>query len=114
MNGFTVIANNLQGYCSLYNRQGVFLGNIELSEQINTQESIKVVDILSSTGLQIKLDPGILIIYFGFLFLMLSTLISYITYSQIWLIRKNNQIFLGGNTTRALFEFESEFFQLIN
>jgi hypothetical protein len=27
---------------------------------------------------------------------MLSTLISYITYSQIWIIQKNQKIFIGG------------------
>lgn len=53
------------------------------------------MDILSSTGLQIKADPGILLIYLGFLFLMVSTLISYITYSQIWLVQDKRKFLLG-------------------
>ena len=72
-----------------------------------------MVDILSSTGLQIKTDPGIPLIYTGFFFLMLSTLISYLTYSQIWVIKNNKEIFIGGNTTRGTFEFEIEFLKLI-
>ena len=44
---------------------------------------------------------------------MISTLISYITYSQIWIYQKNSQVFIGGNTTRAAFEFELEFFNYI-
>jgi cytochrome c biogenesis protein len=72
-----------------------------------------LVEILSSTGLQIKSDPGIFLIYLGFLFLMLSTLISYITYSQIWVIKDNRKIFIGGTTNRAVFEFELEFFKFI-
>ena len=111
--GTVGIIDNLQGYCSLYNNQGLFLGNIELNEKIKNQDSIQLVEILSSTGLQIKIDPGIPVIYIGFFFLMISTLISYITYSQIWIIQKKNQIFIGGNTTRALFEFELEFFKII-
>ena len=111
--GIIGIIDNLQGYCSLYNNQGLFLGNLELNEKINNQYQIQLVEILSSTGLQIKTDPGIPIIYIGFLFLMISTLISYITYSQIWIIQKNNQIFIGGNTTRALFDFELEFLKII-
>ena len=71
------------------------------------------MEIISSTGLQIKTDPGIPIIYLGFFFLMISTLISYITYSQIWIIQKNKKIFIGGNTNRAIFEFELEFFKFI-
>ena len=111
--GLIGILDNLQGYCSVYDNKGLFLGNLELNEKLIKQNQIQLVEILSSTGLQIKTDPGIPIIYIGFFFLMVSTLISYITYSQIWMIQKNNQVFIGGSTTRALFEFELEFFNLI-
>lgn len=107
--GFNIVIDNLQGYCSLYDIQGRLLGNLELNENLKNNFRIQLVDILSSTGLQIKLDPGIPIIYSGFLLLMISTLISYITYSQIWIYQKNFQIFIGGNTSRATFEFELEF-----
>ena len=72
-----------------------------------------MLEIISSTGLQIKTDPGIPVIYAGFFFLMISTLISYITYSQIWIIQKNKKIFIGGNTNRAIFEFELEFLKFL-
>lgn len=112
-NGIIVIIDNVQGYCSIYNEIGKFLGNLELNESANFQNSISLLEIISSTGLQIKTDPGIPIIYTGFFFLMISTLISYITYSQIWIIQKNQKIFIGGNTNRAVFEFELEFFKFI-
>ena len=112
-NGIIAIIDNLQGYCSIYNEMGQFLGNIELNETVNFQQSLSFLEIISSTGLQIKTDPGIPVIYMGFFFLMVSTLISYITYSQIWIIQKNQKIFIGGNTNRAVFEFELEFFKFI-
>jgi cytochrome c biogenesis protein len=112
-NGIIAIIDNVQGYCSIYNEIGKFLGNIELNESVNFQRSISLLEIISSTGLQIKTDPGIPVIYTGFFFLMVSTLISYITYSQIWIIQKNQKIFIGGNTNRAIFEFELEFFKFI-
>ena len=112
-NGIIAIIDNLQGYCSIYNEMGQFLGNIELNETVNFQQSLSFLEIISSTGLQIKTDPGIPVIYMGFFFLMVSTLISYITYSQIWIIQKNQKIFIGGNTHRAVFEFELEFFKFI-
>jgi cytochrome c biogenesis protein len=111
--GIIAIIDNLEGYCSIYNDNGIFLGNLELNEKIINREELTLIEILSSTGLQIKSDPGIPLIYIGFFFLMLSTLISYITYSQIWLIKENQRIFIGGNTTRAVFEFELEFFKFI-
>ena len=112
-NGIIIIMDNLQGYCSIYDEMGKFIGNIELNETINFQQSISLLEIISSTGLQIKTDPGIPIIYIGFFFLMISTLISYLTYSQIWIIQKNRKIYIGGNTNRAIFEFELEFFKFI-
>lgn len=111
--GIIAIIDNLEGYCSIYNDKGAFLGNLELNETIKNNEQLTLVEILSSTGLQIKSDPGIPVIYTGFFFLMLSTLISYITYSQIWIIKQNQKIFIGGNTSRAMFEFELEFFKFI-
>lgn len=111
--GFVIIADNLQGYCSIYNEVGQFLGNVELNETINLKSPLTLIEIISSTGLQIKTDPGIPIIYAGFFFLMLSTLISYITYSQIWIIQNNNKLFIGGTTNRAVFDFELEFFKFV-
>ena len=111
--GIVIIIDNLEGYCSMYNESGKFLGNIELNESVKFQRPITLLEIISSTGLQIKTDPGIPIIYLGFFLLMGSTLISYITYSQIWIIQKNHQIFIGGNTNRAVFEFELEFFKFL-
>ena len=111
--GIVAIIDNLQGYCSIYNETGKFLGNIELNETMIFNRPIILSEIISSTGLQIKTDPGIPIIYIGFFFLMLSTLISYITYSQIWIIQKNQKLFIGGTTNRALFDFELEFFKFL-
>ena len=111
-NGNIIIIDNLEGYCSIYNEIGQFLGNIELNETIKLDQPITLLEIISSTGLQIKTDPGIPMIYSGFFFLMISTLISYITYSQIWIIQKDQKIFIGGNTNRAIFEFELEFFKI--
>jgi len=111
--GLIVIIDNLEGYCSIYNDLGVFLGNLELNETINFNGLFTLLDIISSTGLQIKTDLGIPIIYTGFFLLMLSTLVSYITYSQIWIVERQNKFFIGGTTNRAIFDFELEFFKFI-
>lgn len=112
--GIIALIDNLEGYCSIYNESGTFLGNIELNETVNFKQPLTFLEIISSTGLQIKTDPGIPLIYLGFFFLMVSTLLSYISYSQIWIIQKNKKLFIGGTTNRALFNFELEFFKLIN
>jgi cytochrome c biogenesis protein len=112
-NGMIALIDNLEGYCSFYSETGKFLGNIEINETVNFKQPFTLLEIISSTGLQIKTDPGIPFIYIGFFFLMLSTLISYITYSQIWIIQKSQKLFIGGTTNRAIFDFELEFFKII-
>ena len=112
-NGLLLLLDNLEGYCSIYNKMGQFLGNLEINEILNFNQPIMFSEILSSTGLQVKTDPGIPFIYLGFFFLMLSTLLSYITYSQVWIIQKNTKLFIGGTTNRALFDFELEFLKFI-
>jgi len=111
-NGIILLIDNLEGYASIYSDDGQFLGNMEINENLNFNQNITLLEILSSTGLQIKIDPGIPLIYLGFLFLMISTLMSYITYSQVWVFQKDQQLFIGGNTNRALFDFEREFLKL--
>jgi cytochrome c biogenesis protein len=111
--GIIGLVDNLEGYCSIYEESGIFLGNVELNETVNLKQPLTFLEIISSTGLQIKSDPGIPMIYFGFFFLMISTLLSYITYSQIWIIQKNRKLFIGGTTNRAIFNFELEFFKFL-
>ena len=110
--GVTILLNDLQGYCSIYDKSGLFLGNLELNEAFSISFPLTLIDILSSTGLQIKMDPGIIFIYTGFAFLMISTLLSYLTYSQLWVVQEAKNVFIGGNTTRAKFEFAREFLKL--
>lgn len=112
-NGLIVLIDNLEGYCSIYNEFGFFLGNLELNETFNFNGSLTLLEIISSSGLQMKTDLGLPIIYGGFFLLMISTLISYITYSQIWIVKKEHQLFIGGTTNRAIFDFELEFLKFI-
>jgi len=111
--GLTVLVSNLQGYISIYDSEGNFQKNLEINESLELNPLLILIDIIGCTGLQIKTDPGIYIIYTGFAFLMLSTLISYTTYSQLWFIKDQKTLIIGGNTNRGKFEFESQFKQLI-
>lgn len=111
--GILVLIDNLEGYASIYDSVGQFLGNLEMNEILTLDQPLLFSEILSSTGLQVKTDPGIPLIYLGFFFLMLSTLLSYITYSQVWVLQKNLQLFIGGTTNRALFDFELEFLTIV-
>jgi len=50
--------------------------------------TLKIVEVVGSTGLQIKADPGIPIVYTGFALLMLGVVMSYVSHSQIWALQR--------------------------
>ena len=69
-------------------------------------------DLMISTGLQIKIDRGLSTAYLGFLILMISIVVSYTSYSQIWVNQNMSQVCLSGTTNRATLFFEEELFTL--
>nr|YP_008519813.1 cytochrome c biogenesis protein [Microchloropsis salina]AGI99167.1 cytochrome c biogenesis protein [Microchloropsis salina] len=81
--------------------------NLQLLSSINTT----ILDILTCTGLQVRGDPGELLLSLGFGVLILSTFISYVSYTRIWIIKKFDYIQIGGLTNRAKLRFD---YQLLN
>ena len=73
----------------------------------------QVIEIISATGLQIKYDPSIPIIYTGFGLLMVTAFLSYLPYTQIWLYNKKNICWLGSLTNRGKINLEIEFENLV-
>nr|YP_009396331.1 cytochrome c biogenesis protein ccs1 [Polysiphonia scopulorum]ARW65517.1 cytochrome c biogenesis protein ccs1 [Polysiphonia scopulorum] len=69
---------------------------------------ITVEEIIASTGLQIKSDPGIFFVYLGFFIMMVSTLTSYISYSQVWISTNFSGIKFSGCTNRAVLFFDTD------
>ena len=108
---FIVLIKDNRGQISLYNNNGKFLKNINIGDNIyNIDLSyFNLTDIISSTGIQLKSDPGIKLIYFGFFFLMISSLISYISFSEFWLLYFPNRVISGGKTNRAKVKYNLEF-----
>jgi len=68
---------------------------------------------LPSTGLQIKYDPSISIIYLGFGLLMVTTCLSYLPYTQIWIFTQRKNSWIGSSTNRGKIQLEIEFENLI-
>ena len=104
-----VLVRDLKTGIEYYDSSGEFIAKCNLNEAIiinNT--SYLFSNIIVSTGLQIKTDPGILIVYIGFVILIISIITSYISYSQIWVAEKNNSLVLYGFTNRAALSFEQD------
>jgi len=111
----TLLSNDLNGKIYLYNSQGVLIQELQLGEflELDSDTKIQFSDYITSTGLQIKSDPGIFTVYFSFLLLMASIYVSFFTYSQIWLVETQDQVILGGKSNRAVLFFQEEFRKII-
>ncbi|MGL5509027.1 MAG: cytochrome c biogenesis protein ResB, partial [Microcoleaceae cyanobacterium] len=107
--GVSVIAKDLQGTVVVYDTQGKLVGSVREGSSIEVNGLTLFIDqLVGSTGLQIKADPGIPIVYLGFGLLMLSVIMSYFSHSQIWALKSADQVYIGGKTNRANVVFERE------
>ncbi|ABA23429.1 ResB-like protein [Trichormus variabilis ATCC 29413] len=112
--GVSLLAKDLQGMVLIYDAQGKLVDTVRagMSTQVNGV-TLKVLDVVGSTGLQIKADPGIPIVYTGFGILMLGVVMSYFSHSQIWALQKGDRLYVGGKTNRAQVAFEQEVLEIL-
>ncbi|XP_066331532.1 cytochrome c biogenesis protein CCS1, chloroplastic-like [Miscanthus floridulus] len=114
--GISMLARDLQSIV-LYDQEGKFVGvrrpSSKLPIEINGNE-ILIEDAIGSTGLDLKTDPGVPIVYAGFGALMLTTCISYLSHSQIWALQDGSTVVVGGKTNRAKLEFSEEMNRLLD
>jgi cytochrome c biogenesis protein len=100
--GIFLILNSPQGKIDFYNENAKLIKKINIGQTLNFRNlDIHPIELILATGIQIKSDPGIKIIYSGFASLMVSSLISYISFSEIWFLELPEKIFFGGQTSRA-------------
>eukprot|EP00210_Caulerpa_lentillifera_P002205 g2119.t1 len=114
--GISVLARDFQSVI-LYDSEGEFAGvrrpgsgkPIEIDGM-----KITVDDIIGSTGLEFKSDPGVPVVYAGFAGLMITTLLSYLSHSQIWALQNGRDLHLGGKSNRLGFLFDQELSTIID
>ena len=113
--GVSLVAKDLQGMVLVYDMTGKLIATVRagMSTEINGI-TLRVLDVVGSTGLQIKADPGIPIVYTGFGLLMLGVVMSYISHSQVWALQTEGRCLIGGRTNRAQVAFEREMIALFD
>jgi len=113
--GVSLITKDLQGTMFIYDMKGNLVSATRPGMPVEVNGiNLKVLDLIGSTGLQIKSDPGVPMVYLGFALLMIGVVMSYVSFSQVWVLENNNSTFLGGKTNRAQVTFEREMFALID
>nr|AKF43172.1 cytochrome c biogenesis protein [Melianthus villosus] len=114
--GISMLARDLQSIV-IYDKEGKFAGvrrpNSKLPIDIDGTRVV-IVDAIGSTGLNLKTDPGVPVVYAGFGALMLTTCISYLSHSQIWALQDGTTVIVGGRTNRAKAEFPIDMDRLLD
>lgn len=109
-----ILIDELKQFVKVYDKTGKFLESLNFGDKFFIKnQNYFLLDLISETGLQFKYDPSIPLTFLGFGSLIISTFLSYKTYSQIWIAIKINKIFIGGQTTRSQSNFEIEFKKFI-
>ncbi|NJK39079.1 MAG: cytochrome c biogenesis protein [Oscillatoriales cyanobacterium RM2_1_1] len=113
--GVSLITKDLQGTLLVYDNSGKLVATVRtgMSVEVNGV-NLSIDQIVGSTGLQIKSDPGIPLVYLGFGLLMISVMMSYISHSQIWALQMGDRLYLGGKTNRAKVTFEREVVEILD
>ncbi|KAG2703497.1 hypothetical protein I3760_06G140500 [Carya illinoinensis] len=114
--GISMLARDLQSIV-LYDQEGKFSGVRRPSSKLPIDidgTRIIIVDAIGSSGLELKTDPGVPIVYAGFGALMLTTCISYLSHSQVWAVQDGTTVIVGGKTNRAKAEFPEEMNRLLD
>ena len=107
----SIVFDQLENTFSTFDEKGKFLEIKNIGDAITKKYTI--IDLLPSTGLLIKYDPSIQLIYLGFGLLMITTLLSYLPYTQFWIFENSKNIWVGSSTNRGKIQLEIEFENLI-
>jgi cytochrome c biogenesis protein len=108
---YSLVFDQLQNCFLLYDEYGKFLSLNNVGDSIC--DDFIIIDILPSTGLLIKYDPSIPIIYLGFGLLMITSSSSFLPYTQLWIFNKKKTSWIGGLTNRGKIQLEIDFENLI-
>ena len=103
----SLVFDQLDNTFSIYDENGNYIETKNIGETINTKYI--VIDLIPSTGLLIKYDPSIFLIYIGFGLLMITALLSYLPYTQFWVYQTSENIWIGSSTNRGKIQLEIEF-----
>jgi cytochrome c biogenesis protein len=112
--GVSLVATDLQGTLLVYNREGQLISTVRSGRSaVINGINVAIVELVGSTGLQIKADPGIPVVYLGFGLLMVGVVMSYVSHSQVWALESEGRLLLGGRTNRAQVAFERELLTVV-
>ncbi len=97
--------NNELGPIVIYDNNGSRLINLSINNESEVKETlIKIINIIPSSGLLLKRDPGVPLVYTSFAIILIGGSLSLISTKKIWVLHeeKKSLIYIGGLSNRNL------------
>jgi cytochrome c biogenesis protein len=110
-----VLLNDLTGNIYLYDSKGELIAKTKLGARMNQNQTLNLIftEFITTTGLQIKEDPGLQTVYLSFFLLIVSIYISFFSYSQVWSVEEPGSLVIAGKANRAVLAFQEEFKRML-
>ena len=105
------------GPVNIYDSDGKLLTTISTNEEEKVKEAlIKIINIIPSSGLLLKHDPGVPLVYSSFAIILIGGSLSIISTKKIWVLyeKEKSLIYIGGLSNRNLSGLSKELPNLIS
>ena len=112
-----VTVENELGPVKIYDNDGTFLTNLRTNKEVKVKgTSIKLINIIPSSGLLLKRDPGVPIVYTSFAIILIGGSLSIISTKKIWVLQEKEKsvIYIGGLSNRNLAGLSKELPEFIS
>ena len=116
-NPVLITVKNEIGPVTIYDNDGTKLINLSINKEAEVKESlIKIINIIPSSGLLLKNDPGVPFVYTSFAIIIIGGSLSIISTKKIWALyeKENSIIYIGGISNRNLSGLSKELPSLIS
>ncbi len=97
--------DNELGPVSIYDSDGTFLTTLSTNKEAKVKDTlIKIINIIPSSGLLLKHDPGVPLVYTSFAIILIGGSLSIISTKKIWVLheKEKSMIYIGGLSNRNL------------
>ena len=104
-NPILLTVDNELGPVKIYDNDGQLLSTLSTNKEIKIKEnSIKIINIIPSSGLLLKYDPGVPLVYTSFAIILIGGSLSIISTKKIWVLyeKEKSLIYIGGLSNRNL------------
>ena len=105
------------GPVNIYDNDGTILTKLSINKEEKVKGAlINIINIIPSSGLLLKHDPGVPLVYLSFAIILIGGSLSIISTKKIWVLHENEKsiIYIGGLSNRNLSGLSKELPNLIS